>query len=110
MSVYLSPKANKKLTAISLVPELPKETIIWNDRPAYLITYVWGVQNTPLLFSVDFADLPNNNEPTFDIALSGRYVTTNDNISPEYRQFLNYFPNWTDIVPSLGAYESWTYK
>lgn len=90
--------------------EVPLETMIWNRRPAYIILYTWGKTNTPLVFSLDFVSPPKWKDPIFEIALTGKYFDDRTNMkTPQYTQFLNQFPNWTDIIPSLGSYESWIY-
>lgn len=105
----MSPRHGASLIATSLVSELP-ETRTWNDRPLYVVVYGWGRKNTPLTFSVDIETSSTFKGPALDIALVGRYLHVGNSVFlPEYQEFLNKFPKWTDIMPMLSTYESWVY-
>ncbi|KAF5270862.1 hypothetical protein FQA39_LY08307 [Lamprigera yunnana] len=67
--VAVSAKLNTTLIGTNLVPELPKNAIMWNNRPAYVILHTWGVESTPLLVSLDFETPSNWSGPIFDIAI-----------------------------------------
>lgn len=110
LMVYISTRDKIKLVKTNLIPELPSEPIIWNGRPAYMMMYTSGKENTPLTFSLEVEGPINWNGPKFDVALIGKYMHDRFNVkTPHYLKFLGEFPNWADVIPWLATYESWVY-
>lgn len=108
MLVYLSPKDGAKIVNISLVTKVPESVPVWNNRPVYLIIYVYGVEAKPLTFQFD-VEIPSNwnATTTVDIAVVGWYVHKRDLKTPSFQKFLDQFPDWADAQGWLGAFESW---
>ncbi|KAF5280389.1 hypothetical protein FQR65_LT03198 [Abscondita terminalis] len=110
INIVVSARQNAKFIATSLVDKLPSNVIMWNDKPTYVILHTWGLESTPLLFTLDFEVLTNLEEKILDIAISGRCMHDRTNVkTPQFVQFLNEFPEWADVAPYLATYESWVY-
>ncbi|KAF5270864.1 hypothetical protein FQA39_LY08309 [Lamprigera yunnana] len=110
VAVYLSPKANINILEISLLSKSQLEPIIWNGRPTYIIMYSWMKSRSSLNFYIDFQTPLNWTNPTFDVALTAKYI--NDKTftkTPKFSQFLVEFPKWTDVVVALATFEQWVY-
>ncbi|KAK4883948.1 hypothetical protein RN001_000219 [Aquatica leii] len=110
MHIALSAKPNTTLMSTSLVDRLPENPIIWNNKPTYVIMHMWGVESTPLLFTLDFKVPKYWEGPIMDIAVVGHCVHDRTNVkTPQFVQFLNEFPKWADVTPYLTTYDSWVY-
>lgn len=108
-AIYLSPKENVELKNISLLNDSMAPSVEWNNRPTYIIVHTYGKEKTDLNFQFD-VKLPQmwyNHSSTVDIALIGSYVHKRIVRTPQYLEFLKKFPKWADVVPFVGAYESW---
>lgn len=94
---------------ISLLDQLPKDVIKWNNRPTYVIVYTFGKEVTPLnfLFDIEIPKDVNSSNTSVEIALIGRYVQKRIIRSPQYQLFLEQFPDWVDMTAWVGAVESW---
>lgn len=83
-------------------------SVEWNDRPAYIIVHTYGKEKADLNFEFDVEVPPGwNSSSTVNIALKGSYVHKRITRTPQYLDFLKKFPEWADVVPFVGAYESW---
>ncbi|KAK4883835.1 hypothetical protein RN001_000106 [Aquatica leii] len=110
VALYLSPKSNINVLEISLLSKSQLRPIIWNGRPTYIIMYSWMKSRSSLNFFIDFQTPLNWTNPTFDVALTAKYINDKTFIkTPKFMQFLEEFPKWTDVVTALATYESWVY-
>lgn len=107
MMIYLSPKKPFKVVNISLLEKLPDSVPTWNDRPVYITVYTYGKEKTPLEFTCDIEVDAGYNGTTTEIGLVGRYVQKRIHKTPQYQQLLSQFPDWADVIPWLGTFESW---
>lgn len=97
-----------KLVNISLLDEELTPTVQWNGRPTYIILHTYGKEKASLNFEFD-VEVPQDwsQTTTVDIAMIGSYVHKRMTRTPQYSELLKKFPDWADVVPFVGAYESW---
>lgn len=83
-------------------------TIEWNGRPTYVILHTYGKEKAELNFEF-VVEVPQEwkNSSTVDIAVTGSYVHKRIIRTPQYLELLKKFPDWADVQPFVGAYESW---
>lgn len=106
--IYLSPKSNASLLNTSLADGPSEPSVEWNGRPVYIIIHTYGKEKAELNFSFD-VEVPDDwkQSYTVDIAMFGSYVHKRIQKTPQYLDLLKKFPDWADVVPFVGAYESW---
>ncbi|KAF2903090.1 hypothetical protein ILUMI_03106 [Ignelater luminosus] len=106
---YVSARPGTKLLETNLVPTLPPNPVLWNNRLLYVIVYSWGKERTPLNLTLDFETPLNWTKPVFDIAMMGNNKDKKTIKTSQFVEFLNELPEWVSTQIWLSQYESWVY-
>lgn len=108
MSFMFSPVKGVTASHWSLEANLTESTP-FNERPAYFVFYQRGLDGSPWSFYIDFTfDDPQkfNSNETVTVGLAGSHIHP-DEFSPEFKNFINKFPNWAFVSPRASELKIW---
>lgn len=104
--IFIDPKANVKITNWSV-----DETILRDGRnPPYFIYHVYSMVKERFHFWLEFEhDAKNTDGPYFKMVVAVHFLYHQEYYTPEYREFLSSFPDWTYTTDWIASYESWIF-
>ncbi|EDW09414.1 uncharacterized protein Dmoj_GI19044 [Drosophila mojavensis] len=104
--MYVDPLENVKITNWSF-----DETILVDGHTApYFVYHVTSLVTEPYNFWLEFEhDAANTDGPYFKLAVSVHFLYHPEHYTPEFREFLSTFPDWTYTTDWLASYESWIF-
>lgn len=104
MSMFIQPLEDAKLIDWSF----NREPIEKQFTPPYFIYFSYGLDNSPLTFTIEFERYsPDWSGPTFDFALIGHLVHHEIHYTDEFKDFIRSFPEWAYPTAWTGSYQSW---
>ncbi|XP_032590409.1 endoplasmic reticulum metallopeptidase 1 isoform X2 [Drosophila grimshawi] len=79
-------------------------------EPPYYIYFSYGVNGDPLKFWLEL-EKPSGDwkTPTVELGLHGHWTHHKEMFTPDFKKFLNSFPNYVDATPWPASYETWQY-
>jgi len=101
LTIVLSPNSNYNLTSWSLLAQVPKSGVPWNDRNTYFIYFGRGNENHQFGFTCEFTKNSGDDDigdPVVDVQLVGFFLYGTNMATAEFIDFANRFPSWTDTM------------
>lgn len=111
MGIYISPKVQTELVNWSFMNYVPKPGSKFNDQDTYYIffSYQLDIHEPKYEFYLDFKTPDSWDQATFDIVLNGHYIHYDEERTPAFLSFINYFPKWTHFTSWMCSYKSFTF-
>lgn len=107
MAIYIAPAKGLKITNWSFHPDTPQVRIPgMPDRSGYFIARTAGKINRPYSFWFEL-DTPSDwpeNTPQVTIGIVGHFTYHDEQITQDFRRFLNSFPDWAEVTPWMVGY------
>ncbi|XP_037714381.1 endoplasmic reticulum metallopeptidase 1-like isoform X2 [Drosophila subpulchrella] len=106
MVLFIQPLNGAKVTDWTF----HKAPLRLNFKPPYLINLSWGVNREPLKFWLELEKPTGNwNSTTLELGLGGHWTHHKDLLTPNFKKFLDSFPNFVDVTPWPASFESRIY-
>lgn len=104
--MYVDPMEKVKITNWSF-----DETLLVDGHTApYFIYHVSSMVTEPFNFWLELEhDAANTAGPYFKLAVSVHFLYHPEHYTPEFREFLSTFPDWTYTTDWFASYESWIF-
>lgn len=109
--VYILPRNVSEIKAISLVGDVPSPNLYFNGRPIYSIMHTFAEDDGRFTFNLDVeTSAPNDDIPKLlDVVVTGIYVHERKNPkTPYFLDIIKQFPEWADVTPMMGVYQSFS--
>ncbi|XP_055702540.1 endoplasmic reticulum metallopeptidase 1-like isoform X2 [Phlebotomus papatasi] len=107
MAIYIAPAKGLKITNWSFHPDIPQWRIPgMPDRTGYFIARTAGKTNRPYSFWIEL-DTPTDwpeNTPQVSIGIVGHFTYHDEQITQDFRRFLDSFPDWAEVTPWMVGY------
>ncbi|XP_059614556.1 endoplasmic reticulum metallopeptidase 1-like isoform X2 [Phlebotomus argentipes] len=113
ITLYIAPAPGIVIKNWSFIPEIPQVGIPkMPNRRAHFIVRTAGKVLRPFSFWFDL-ETPDNwspDTPKVTIAVSGHFTHYDNEKTPEFRRFIDSFPDWTDVTAWIVGYRVYEFN